>query len=176
MKIFAVSAVLLIMILISTYTKLSSVYAEELNENYPFGKIFTVKNQRISLDRIRTKKTTQGGQHQNPEVIVENKALSNTQEVSFTGYITQKDGSRLFWVDGKTELGNPAKDISVENTSSVNKFIFQVSNDRAQLKPGQVWLLGEKKVLEKYEVKKAIELPTDTEQSATLSETEKEDS
>ncbi|MFT7685393.1 MAG: hypothetical protein ACI9FB_000736 [Candidatus Azotimanducaceae bacterium] len=173
MKMFNFSIVQLLLVLITLSIGLPSVAAEELDENYPFGKIFTIKNQRISLDRMRLQKTKQGSESQISKILVEEEQLSNTREVSFSGYMTQKDGSQVFWVNGKTELGNRAKDISIGKTSDADNFVFQVSSDRAKLKPGQVWLLDEDKVIEKYEVKKVVVLPKDLEQPLEASSEEK---
>ncbi|MBL4681631.1 MAG: hypothetical protein JKY88_13030 [Pseudomonadales bacterium] len=123
----------------------------------PFEKIFTEKNQRYQLDKLRLQSE---GNQENPDskedqISVEKnqvKQLSKTHKVRFGGYITHQNGSEVYWVDGETELGESARDVRVERDEANKKFIFHTSDSQTSLKPGQVWLVDKEQIVERYQL------------------------
>ncbi len=130
--------------------------ADEGSGDYPFGPIFTGQKERIQLDRYRIENAQSGDLVQIPTSLISEVPSQDgqTERVRFSGYITRSNGSQIIWVDGVTSLGTPAKDIRVsqgltsEGQGSVE---FETARGTAALKPGQVWLLNESRVVENYE-------------------------
>jgi len=130
-------------------TLVSEVLAEP---EYPFEKIFTVNNQRYQIDKLRLQsdeleKPSKSSSDKNPV-----EQLSKTQRVRFSGYLLREGGSEVYWLDGKTVLGETALDVSVERDQGNKHFIFKTSDDQTILKPGQVWVVDKSKIVENYEV------------------------
>jgi len=123
----------------------------------PFEKIFTEKNQRYQLDKLRLQSE---GKQKNTDVKEDQisveksqaKQLSKTHKVRFGGYITHQNGAEVYWVDGETELGESARDVRVERDEANKKFIFHTSDSQASLKPGQVWLVDKEQIVERYQL------------------------
>lgn len=136
-----------IIILLICFTLLPEVLAD-----YPFEKIFTVKSQRIQLDRQRLQSQTTQLPAEVPKSDAPIEQLSKTKRIRFSGYLKRNDGSEIYWHEGKTELGGLPLDVSVEKADTNGEFIFRTADSQALLKPGQIWLIDKEKVVERYEL------------------------
>lgn len=125
-----------------------------------FGRLFTLPQQRQFLDNQRGP----AGKRKPVEIIANTQvpASSKTEvkpEVKLSGILLREDGRNMVWVNGQSEL-SPHKDDKVKaykpkpGSLSVSVYSQQRS---ARLKPGQVWLLDERRVEEAYKVKRPIQ-------------------
>jgi len=142
---------------VALITSAGGLQAGEAGGDYPFGPIFTGQKERIQLDRFRIESARNGELVQLPSSLVSDAAGQDgqTERVQFSGYISRPNGTQVIWVDGVTNIGTAAKDIRVsQGVLSVEQGLveFETARGSAALKPGQVWLLDESRVVENYEV------------------------
>ncbi|MEP5763834.1 MAG: hypothetical protein ABJ308_04540 [Halieaceae bacterium] len=137
--------------------------APVLAENsYPFDRIFTTPQERRELDEFR-----RTGRSATPALAVELEqgpaSAKAAEQVRFSGYMVRSDGSQMVWVDGRSQLSTE----SSRNAGVVQGKIpavtdggadagaqslrFKSRESEASLKPGQVWMLNEGRVVESYD-------------------------
>lgn len=124
--------------------------------DYPFDRVFTTPEERRALDAYR----------RDGELLPEQDAASSdgtggaevpeTEKVRFSGYLLRSDGRQTVWVDGQSTVSSS----EVGNAGAIHGRVhrgeealqFRARREARKLKPGQVWLLNEDRVMEGYEL------------------------
>ncbi len=126
-----------------------------------FDRLFTTTEQRRFLDRKRLN----GDTGDNVELITNNPKTSvdnviEKPEVRLSGVLLREDGRNMVWVNGQSELSTRQdKTVKANKPKSGSISVSVHSQQRsARLKPGQVWLLDQRRVEESYKVKKMMSI------------------
>lgn len=119
----------------------------------PFDRVFTTPEQRRALDAYRES----GANVPEPEQATNDSAdIPETEKVRFSGYLLRSDGRQTFWVDGQSEVAGESSGKAGASHGRVRRgeeaVQFRARRESRDLKPGQVWLLNEDKVIEGYQL------------------------
>lgn len=134
----------------------------DINELYPFSRVFTTQQQRFEIDLARRARAKDGVQTTLPSADGTPSEASSEPEIPeqlrFSGMVLRADGKHMVWIDGRSELSKVPPEGKVEVKRLKNGRLevpIEVQSKLTLMKPGQVWLVEEGKVEEGYLVPKA---------------------
>lgn len=116
-------------------------------EPYPFDRVFTTPAERVYLDAVKA-----GSDPPAQQTAAEPQRRADNS-VAVSGVMIRGDGQTMVWIDGKSTLSATPyyQDIATRAlTSSPGLIAVQLQQKRKTLKPGQVWLLNDNRVVEAY--------------------------
>ncbi len=122
---------------------------------YPEGRLFTTKQQRQNLDRIRQ----HGAATSEPvlsailPVLNDSASESLPAEIIYSGYVLRPGQLPTVWIDGESNLtAKTTRGLGYYiGTINGREALFQTSQGKTRLKPGQAWLPQQDLVIEPFE-------------------------
>lgn len=127
-----------------------------------FGRLFMSAERRELIDLQRSDPALYGQRSQvdpmieTPSAAPEQEAISPTQ-VKLSGVLYRDDGRHMVWIDRRSVLSQdqPNVDADLRQLRPKQQSVPVYHDDQgARLKPGQVWLLEERRVEEGFQVSK----------------------
>ncbi len=124
--------------------------------DYPFDRVFTTPEERRVLDAYRRDGELLPERGAASSDSADSAAVPETEKVRFSGYLLRSDGRQTVWVDGQSDVSSS----EVGNAGAIHGRVrrgeealqFRARREARKLKPGQVWLLNEDRVMEGYEL------------------------